>query len=601
MSFPASPFANLYLDADNPTIDPLHIRDKSGNVIGGIDSTGAGRGTLATASSGPSATQVSPNTNEIFISQNCPSGAPNCFQAYVDGQFVTDATFTSGSKQVTTSITDPPFTSADVGKVCFGTYNCEDGTAVPCFYALPQGTITAFIDAHNVLVSKAATHSSVGGTNTVFIWGHDDGAQIAAAFAATIANAANGPSSALKLPCGTMLTGTPPFIVSRVQASCAIGVSGCGGGGTMIIPLPLMNCTGPYGCLISDSVDHIENPGGIQSGAHFRDITFYGGGIDAPDSGATYTNGVSGIYLSFFDLLTNVWVNGWNWNDSTHKPIGITNIGAMMVGSGSYAGGYISCFAEGAASTVASIFGGTIGGSSGNALLIGSGLNGVSTYAVYMNAPRLDFCVINGSGLWNDFGSFIGNPIESKTGGVSILKGSTLAQESNGNSVLTMTGGTVHLDGVNFICQGAMINMSGGSLFDDGGNIFTGTTPSITGGNVFGDASITGVPQISTNVVLTSGWGTGASVSTVSGDARRQQFTITAAGTPGSNPVLTVTFPNTLGFLVPPICSIIQISGTIGDITSPAIGAPTITSVAITFAGTPVAGHTYTFVLQCGH
>jgi hypothetical protein len=153
----------------------------------------------------------------------------------------------------------------------------------------------------------------------------------------------------------------------------------------------------------------------------------------------------------------------------------------------------------------------------------------------------------------------------------------------------------------------AMVN--NGNFVDVGGNIFencpSGSCTIATSaqmnsgtGSYFGTGSITGVAQTSGNLVLTSGWGSGAAAGTISGNTKLQQFTLTAAGTPGASPVLTVTFPSP--YYVAPICTLTQTAGTnFTDITLPISSSVGATGVTWTFTGTPVAAHTYTFVESC--
>lgn len=147
---------------------------------------------------------------------------------------------------------------------------------------------------------------------------------------------------------------------------------------------------------------------------------------------------------------------------------------------------------------------------------------------------------------------------------------------------------------------------SASTVIDGGGNqLIPASNITTTGGTgiYFGSPSITGTVCATSSVVLTSGWGTGAAVSAATGDSHNCQFTITAAGTPASSPVLTFTAP--VAFWGAPHCHISQIGGTFGVLSNPtpsvtqAAGPPTSTTDAETFTGTPVAAQTYTFLEQC--
>lgn len=156
---------------------------------------------------------------------------------------------------------------------------------------------------------------------------------------------------------------------------------------------------------------------------------------------------------------------------------------------------------------------------------------------------------------------------------------------------------------------------TGNKVYDLGGNgivapIFGTGLGSIS--QIFGDASITGTAAVATNVTPSTGWGTtgaaGNGVTATSGGTKHMRFTITATGTPGANPTITVTFPLTAGtkfasgFFVVPICTIRQVGGTGAQPTQPFdVPSPTVTGTgAITWTGTPVAASTYIFDLACG-
>lgn len=116
--------------------------------------------------------------------------------------------------------------------------------------------------------------------------------------------------------------------------------------------------------------------------------------------------------------------------------------------------------------------------------------------------------------------------------------------------------------------------------------------------SVYQSGSVTGTQASASNIGLTSGWDT-STITAIRGTSKKMQFTLTAAGTPGASPVLTVTYP-TAFVGAQPICTLTQIAGSTGEITAPLVPTlNTASTVSWTFSGTAVAAHTYTFLQDC--
>src|SRR6266705_849356 len=235
-------------DNSQGAVDFLHLVGQGGAFLGGIDANGNLQGSLASTA----ASSVRPTDNATYVSTSCPSPNPgNCFQVFADVQVALDAIYANGSPTVTTGAGDPPFScpnsvfpcssGGDVGKIAFGAGRCT-GDVSRCFYDVPQGTIVTVNSAHSVTLSTTATNSNSGNPKSNnFFWGHDDGVQLAAAFASLFITNGINPNRALLLPCGTMFTSVPPFVAPSDNNGG--GLIGCGGsGGTVVIPLPKMNC-----------------------------------------------------------------------------------------------------------------------------------------------------------------------------------------------------------------------------------------------------------------------------------------------------------------------------------------------------------------------
>jgi len=540
-----------------------------------------------------------PTANAIYVSQAC-SGAANCTQVLGDTTWVIDATFNSTST-VTTSAGDVPFTSADVGKIEFGNTACQLGTAVACTtYACPQGTITAVNGAHSVTVSPACTANS-NGSFSVFVWGHDDGAALQSATAAMLAKqtAKSGTPINLSLPCASMMTSVNPFIANQISVPMNFSITGCGNG-TVIVPLPKMNCSvgAGHGCLIDFPIPTYATAG-VTPGGVIRDVTFFGGGQYTHDPAATVTANSSGIFLNFQMELDNVWLTGWLSNDSITSLAGIFCRGCAMFSSGEFAGGQ-GCHLQGSTNTNANMHGGTCGGDSGG---IGANIfvdqsaganDEVDFFGVYFQGGLADPLQI-ASGIARVFGGTALGNIRCN-GGICYYEDVTKV----GGGIF-VAGGEQHLKGVRFN-GAANLQQTSGSVFDDGGNNLPFSSFStFTAGNPHGVTSINGTPDVVGNHVLTSGWGT-STVTTVTGDTVDVTFTISVTGAPGASPVITDTFATGAGgFWKAPNtgCFLVQTGGNFGIITNPVASSLSRTGIVWTFSGTPVNGNTYTFYRHC--
>ncbi len=518
---------------------------------------------------------------------------------------------TNGNGIITCS--DAPFTAADVGKTIFATNGCcgftQYSTSVK---VLGESTITGFTSTTQVTASNNSTFTCSANITCLVIWGSMNDTAFTAA---EVAGAAikNGCPSYYFPGGGFMLFNGKHFNNSAIPAQCSAGTqlggaisssvlfAGQGLQSTILVPTPNFDSAasssgsacGSSGCLFS----------GYQMQA--RDMTFWGGGCgDCGTANSKYvvpgfggpqfrnvtfagfgtvksgTVGVVGAQLAGINLVVDGWGN--LGMDVTVNGTGVTTVC------------YICFFGD---------------GGSGGLVQIESG------------SKFIDFETIYGGGT--------GNMIVPLTGSVYESHGSSVQYATTALAVgldMTQAGATAYIYGSNFTnscvnCVGAAIQtgattakmyasgatfgggsgtgkglvVNDGTFVDLGGNSFNnGTT--IVAGHWYNSESITGTTQTTGNVALTSGWST-STVTAASGNSQREQFTITAAGTPSASPVVTVTFPT--GFLIGPICTITQDAGTFGILTNPSVAAPSTTAVAITFAGTPVATQTYTFVLDC--
>lgn len=113
-----------------------------------------------------------------------------------------------------------------------------------------------------------------------------------------------------------------------------------------------------------------------------------------------------------------------------------------------------------------------------------------------------------------------------------------------------------------------------------------------------GRARSTGVRAVDdADFALHANWGVGASVSVSPNSTELHgRVTVTAAGTPGANPTVTLTFPGGTFGSVAPRAIVARNGGTgAGSVVPSWSGQPTATALAWTAIGTPVAAATYAF------
>lgn len=118
--------------------------------------------------------------------------------------------------------------------------------------------------------------------------------------------------------------------------------------------------------------------------------------------------------------------------------------------------------------------------------------------------------------------------------------------------------------------------------------VFAGAM-TVTGGLVRIKAS--GTALVAGDFALSGGWGTTATIGTITGTDQAWQATVTSSGTgQAASPTITLTFHDGTWTLAPIVVS--KMVGGTGTVTllTEAVGA---TSLIITFQGTPVAGSTY--------
>lgn len=129
------------------------------------------------------------------------------------------------------------------------------------------------------------------------------------------------------------------------------------------------------------------------------------------------------------------------------------------------------------------------------------------------------------------------------------------------------------------------------------GNIFALTGTRMTNPDRIGGVFIRGEnvnfdnALVAGDFALSAGWGSGASVSAITGADRAARFTVTAGTSPSANPTISFTYKNgSWGARSPQVMSA---RGGGSQPTVPLTHSTTATVLTLTFQGTPVAAETY--------
>ena len=560
--------------------------------------------------------EVSPDPSgsswDYRISGNGPYFYAINYGVLADTQINWAPSWSSGSNIIT--CTSCNFLStAKVGQIIFGTNAAPTGSIAQenSVVQLPQTTIQS-IDSNTQIhtVGNANANWTVG----PLIWGDDDSAGLAASWAA-----AQNFCGTVVLPSGNMLVQQGEFNSITTAATCIAndganrsspGVIGVGMNSTRIIPTPSFNFTTCIGNWGGNAACFFGFGTSLQGGLIVRDFTIWGAG---------YSNVVTGsktaVGFSNNTTAVNVTFSGWGANSTGFtglwaigSPITLNNVEADGVGTNTcvlgntnvisfisllglvYCGDSVGVpvsLVGGTPTTVSStgsLFGPTAANVCGVELLT-TGTNNFYSQGDTLNLPGggsaskalcVDANAANAAYLVND------NVVDNIASGSIALQIGAGAKVYASQTVFQATGTT-----------GTAIS-NAGTFFDNGGNAITGTTTYSGAGSIFGSASTTGTACATGNWALTSGWGTSSITSvTANGDSHRCQVVITgAAGSAG--PILTWTFPK--AYLIAPGSCQISFNGTL---TGESTGAPSTTSVAFTFTGTPSA-QTYRLDASCG-
>lgn len=551
-----------------------------------------------------SAAGPAPNQSVFYLSPNCGAQA-NCFPVNANTHFVCDASFTNTSQTVT--VPGGNFTSADVGKIVFGTSpgggpgNCGGGleSGVSQTLVVPQGTITTINSATSIQVSVAATANCNGGSVAcILVWGPDDSSNLTA-----WANAVTAACGTGVMPAGIMLTQNAigvsnPNSCGSTVFSNRVGATfaGVSPGATMIIPTPNFSFTGCTGTVASC----FFSPG---PGTYLFNFIIWGAAQSL--TGAAHSNQL--INLAGNSFAQNVVVSDYG--------SGSTNlIGIEVTGSG-YTWLYF-VQDDGAGNTACAInaqniyFNGVVCDDVQNFALtiLGSGDTLFSWGGLYGNvAGATSIISVPANATFNSnsdsfYGPSVASQIVLSVTGTANLNNALMFQGTSPTSSVgakVLSGGKLKLG--QSLLQNAAVGLqvaAGGSYFDDCGNSISGTAAFSVAGNVFGSCSITGTNVAAGNLVLSANFGSGAAVSAPLGANSPISFTITngASGT-GAAPTVTYTFPKPYA-AAPLFCTATQVGGTNATGTFSA-GTPSATSVVFTYSLTPTASDTELVQVVC--
>lgn len=561
----------------------------------------AQNGAYPQPSSGSGSTAaLAPNQNPIYLSPNCGTQT-NCYPIKATGGYDCGSSWTVSNTTIAlSSNATRNFTSSDVGTIAWG-------AAYPCGAAIESGipiqiaktTIASVTDAtHAVLSGSGPTNNCTAGGegNCTFVWGDiDETAALAAAYQAATASPAD--CKFLYLPQGVI------FVSGIIQAS-----SICGGPGNATAAGTTSG--GVIGVGERGSVIAME-PGFSAAGC--------------PSTCTAFFNELQGVLFKDFSI------NGFGAN-ITNVPSSLT---LLQIGNDSLADN-VGLYAI--ATTQSNIIGFAASGIAGeNGYTRNVHVAGVGANECVLNANTVNwapYCiggsfplVMNGTGNVYTYGGNFGFVssgtfvAQANSSAVWFSNGDQFYFEHYGqplveaahaflsNDTLTLTGtgqalassGTVTLSNTTIAAPlgTAVFSNSGDAVIDACGNKISGSTIFGGTGALFGSCSTTGTSLATGNVALTSGWGSGTTVSAASGDSHSFQFTITLAGTSSSGSIATVTFP-TAYLVAPQNCIAAPPKGTDASLlTSVVVGTPTATTVAITYNGTLTAADTIIQGMVC--
>lgn len=504
---------------------------------------------------------------------------------HANTQFISNATFTNGANTVSCGVGQCNFSSADNGKICFGTNLNGDISIINGVIVLPQGTLTVS-GPQNATCSGGNWTGSTTSTN-VFVWGTDDSSALASAWS----DARQG-CLPLILPSGSMLVQSGQFLQASPSDTCVIdetggygsyGVTGAGFASTRIIPTPNFDPTTCTGATTNDSC-FFGAPGMFVS-----NLTIWGAGQAAIGSGfngkvGASMTGTGANAIAVNSYWSNVGLISWGALQPTFKGLRVNGgSNATLIGVHNDGFGGIGCEFNAPAGTVQ----------------YQATITLVNVFCALNNGPSVLF---SGPGAVNSFGGVYGwvqptvancgsgagcNEVEIEGGGAWFSTGDSIPFPGQaGKSAIgsdSGTGGVIYFDqtvvnnqttnGYGLGEQNGMVvyaskstlkaaSGTGNALFlcatckyySKGGNVIGGPTTAITvtsGGLYTSDPTDTfsggTTAAISPSCAFTSGGGTSPSCALQAGSTNNSGTIIatTGSGSPASSGTITLTFVGT--------------------------------------------------------
>jgi hypothetical protein len=519
----------------------------------------------------------------------------------------TDGSWSNSSSQLT-SAGQCTWTSADLGKFIFATLACQSGLPPTTLELNDVATIATITSAHVIQVTGATTTGAVAsggcieyGLNEETGWSAVDTA-IAASTICPYVFIPTGFSAWIHSHLFTQAPACPSTNGGFGFSEQGLVVAGAGRGVSQIIIRPSFvfstECTHGTGtaCIVQPIA------------SLWHDFAFNGWGNDHTGGGDSSilfqtSNYSSGYKLGFYNLASNDGtVVGFNISgccDNRYSDTSVDGWGRQnLVNSntnnvfGAILTNFLACDGLGGSALPLAV---------NNGFLItyqfeSCGNQGSVTGQQY----------VQNAGTWKWYGgsTFPNGSTTNNSGilntGTMWIDGADLQGETPGYGINQQ--GTLYLTNTTF-------NGTGGSIFqetsatsitvDQCGNVYTVGLPAVTTGQFVGEAcSANKVGITAAKLVLSSGWGSTAANTALTGADFPIQFTVTNSGTgQAASPTITYTFPTPLT-VAPFSCTAIQTGGSnaIGTFTSSALSA---TGVTFTYSLTPTASDTEIVNVTC--
>ena len=374
----------------------------------------------------------------------------------------------------------------DIHAYGFGTYDCGSVNPNQCASAMAHGTILNIYDAHHANFSNAASHSSVGGTDTNFAWAKsasDDTGTIETAVAAMESTADSTKITTMDFPCAaTFIDG---WIVKSTSELAGLTFNFCGASG-VFVPVPdqgseVHGCAAFLGCYIQanpNSGQVLGRPLALTE--TFNNLLIWQLGLDAFSGDSAVGYPFAAIYTGA-DLASfnNCWVTGFAWNVAYAFPVyGWDLLGGTLTNSGGYVGGSFGAIINTGYFPV-NTHGGMFGGGAWNGVVLntlaGTEYN-ASIDSTYLEQGQDDVSAAQEAGLY----------IEGDGTGIANVSNSTIEQIYGVSGRVNLRGNAIHKVGQTAVSNaGATLNLLGGNAIANAGAAWlvqsNGTTHISTG------------------------------------------------------------------------------------------------------------------------